>query len=146
MLDIRKRHSLERERALAAGIREVVAELRLVEVADYIAFLRLEHYGNIADIINSSSELYLKPGVLRFANSGSVDVAWGRQPILSLSLEFAHAGVVAHFVLELAAAAAAVDITYISFEEPDPDPDVNTERLRQAIRDAKLKPTVDAAN
>lgn len=72
MLDIRKHRTLSRERALAEGIKEVAAELRLVEVVDYIAFLRLERYGNLSDIVTSSAELFLKPGVLRFANSGHV--------------------------------------------------------------------------
>ena len=42
MLDIKKRTTLVRERLLADAIREFVAELRLVDVVDYIAYLRLE--------------------------------------------------------------------------------------------------------
>lgn len=139
MLDIRKHNTLTRERALADGIKEFVAELRLVDVVDYIAFLRLERYGNIADIVTSSAELYLKPGVLRFANSGEVRLNWGGVPIVSLALEFNHDGVTAHFQLELGASAAAVDITYIAFDRPADDADGGTEELRRAILDAHLK-------
>ena len=139
MLDIRKHRTLSRERALAEGIKEVAAELRLVEVVDYIAFLRLERYGNLSDIVTSSAELFLKPGVLRFANSGHVRVSWGTVPIVCLALEFVYDGVTAHFQLELGAATAAVDITYISFDSPA-CPDEGVERLENAIYDAHLKP------
>ena len=139
MLDIRKRKTLTRERALAEGIKEVVAELRLVDVVDYVAFLRLERYGNVADIVSSSAELYLKPGVLRFANSGEVRLGWGTVPVISLALEFRYDEVTAHFHLELGASTAAVDITYIAFEGRSGDPDADTERLERAIGDAHLK-------
>ncbi len=138
MLDIKTRKTLSRERALAEAIKQVVAELRLVDVVDYVAFLRLEHHGNVADLVASSSELYLKPGVLRYANSGSVRLNWGQVPIVQLGLEFKHAGVAAHFQLELGASAAAVDITYLSLDDHASTSEEATERLVAAIADAHL--------
>lgn len=136
MLDIRKRKSLTRERVLAEGIQEVVAELRLVDVVDYVAFLRLEHFGNVSDIVSSSSELFLKPGVLRFAGAGQAQLSWSTKPIIVLALEFRHAGVTVHFQLELGAAAGAVDITYVAFEEPSDECEID--RISNAISDARL--------
>ncbi|NDV85752.1 hypothetical protein GTW51_03450 [Aurantimonas aggregata] len=138
MLDIKKRKTMVRERALAEGLREFVAELRLVEVVDYIAFLRLERYGNLDDIVASSAEPYFKPGVLRFANSGDVLMGWGEVPVICLALEFRFEDVTAHFRLELGASTAAVDITYIAFDGPERDADCQTERLLKAIGDARL--------
>ncbi|MEH6718082.1 MAG: hypothetical protein V7704_04295 [Aurantimonas endophytica] len=138
MLDIKKRKTMVRERALAEGLREFVAELRLVEVVDYIAFLRLERYGNLDDIVTSSAEPYFKPGVLRFANSGEVLLGWGEVPVVSLALEFRFEDVKAHFRLELGASTAAVDITYIAFDGPERDADAQTERLLKAMGDARL--------
>lgn len=138
MLDIKKRTTLARERALADGLREFVAELRLVDAVDYIAFLRLEHYGNLDDIVSSSAEPYFKPGVLRFANSGDVRLGWGSVPVVNLALEFRFEDVTAHFQLELGASTAAVDITYIAFDSPERDADEQTARLLQAIADARL--------
>jgi hypothetical protein len=141
MLDIRKRHTLARERLLAEAIKELAAELRLVDVIDFVAFVRLEHFGNIADIVHSSAELYFKPGVLRFADSAEVDLSWNSKPIVALSLQFRHGGVEAHFRLELASASAAVDITYISFEAVDADPEANTQSFAAAIRDSRIVAT-----
>ncbi|MCB8837931.1 hypothetical protein [Aurantimonas sp. VKM B-3413] len=138
MLDIKKRTTMARERVLADGIKEIAAELRLVEVVDYIAFLRLERFGNLADIVTSSAELYFKPGVLRFANSGDVRLTWGSVPIVILGLEFRHMGLDVRFHLELGASIAAVDITYMTFDDPELSGDAATVRLRDAVADAHL--------
>ncbi|SMC36380.1 hypothetical protein SAMN06297251_101385 [Fulvimarina manganoxydans] len=142
MLDIKKRTTLVRERLLADAIREFVAELRLVDVVDYIAYLRLEHYGNIADIVSSSAELTLKPNVLRFANSGDVRVTWATPPIVCLALELQHQDLTAHFRLELGASTAAVDITYVDFAgHGDADDAEEQRRFRSILADARLERT-----
>ncbi|MCQ0986737.1 hypothetical protein [Jiella marina] len=130
---------MTRERLLAEGIKEVAAELRLVDVVDYVAFLRLERYGNLDDIVTSSAELYLKPGVLRFADGGEVRLKWGEVPIIVLALEFRHLGVTAQLRLELGATTAAVDIAYISYDEPPGSTDAESALLQHAIEDAHLK-------
>ncbi|MBC8130930.1 MAG: hypothetical protein H7Y08_11500 [Rhizobiaceae bacterium] len=140
MLNLRNKHTAERERLLADGIAQVVSELRLVDVVDYVAFLRMEQLGNIADIVNSSSQLYLKTGTLRFGNEGDVHLAWGGAAAIDLAMEFHHQGVTAHFRLGLTAATASVTITFIAFEETEVDPEVNTDQLRAAIEAAKLVP------
>ncbi|WP_245413446.1 hypothetical protein [Mangrovicella endophytica] len=130
---------------MANGIKEVVAELRLVEVVDYIAFLRMNHYGNIADLVRSSSELHLKPGALRFANSGDIRLNWGSVPIIALDMEFHYEPITAHFRLELGSANAAVDISYLVIDNPSSDPEVDTARLQRAVGEARLQPTMLAA-
>ena len=50
-------YTLQREKALADGLRDVAAELRLIEATDLVAFLRTEQFANIANLVNSSSEL-----------------------------------------------------------------------------------------
>ncbi len=138
MLDIKTPKSLSRERALANAIKQVVAELRLVDVVDYVAFLRLEQHGNVADLVSSSAELYLKPGVLRYADQGAARLSWGTVPVVELALEFRHAGVTAHFQLELGASTAAIDILYLAFDDSVSGPEEETGRLLDAIADAHL--------
>lgn len=138
MLNFRNKNASEREKILADGIGEVVAELRLVEVVDYVAFLRMDRLGNIADIVNSSVQLYLKAGTLRFANEGEVHLTWGSLPAIDLGMEFRYAGVTAHFRLGLAASKASVQITYIAFDEADAGPEANTAQLARAVEGARL--------
>jgi hypothetical protein len=138
MLNLRNKHTAEREEILAEGIQKVVAELRLVEVIDYVAFLRMDLVGNVADIVNSSSQLYLKAGTLRFGNEGDVHLGWGSMPSIDLAMEFHHQDITVHFRLGLAATKASVTITFMVFADQEADPDINTARLQAAIDDARL--------
>jgi hypothetical protein len=51
--------------ALGTAFEPVAAELRLVDVADFIAYIHAEKFANIQDIVNSSVELFFKPGTFR---------------------------------------------------------------------------------
>lgn len=134
------RYTLDREKALADGLREVAAELRLIEATDLVAFLRTEQFGNIANLVNSSTELYFRPGTLAFGSSGDVQLKWGEAPMVALDMEFRNLGVAVYFRLLLEALQAGIDITYISFADGSADPDANTARLVAAIADARLAP------
>ena len=138
MLDIRNKHAVARERLLAGAVKEVAAELRLVDVVDYVAFIRLDLLGNVADLVEGAAQLYLAPGTLRFGNGGDVRLAWGSAPEIDLDMEFRSLGVTAHFRLSLTATKAGVEITYIVFDDADEAPEVNTQRLSDAISAARL--------
>src|SRR5262245_23004885 len=98
-----KDYTVERERALADGIKEVASELRLIEAADFVAFLRTEQLANIANLVNSSTELYFKPDTIKFGLSGDVHLPWGSAPTVSLDMEFHHMQVNVYFRLRLEA-------------------------------------------
>jgi hypothetical protein len=132
--------TLEREKALADGLRDVASELRLIDAADLIAYIRTEQFANIANLVNSSTELYYKPGTLSFGQSADIDVKWGGTPTIALDMEFHHQQVRVYFRLLLEALQAGVEITYISFDRPSAGPDENTERLVAAIADARFAP------
>ena len=139
MLNVRNKHAADRERLLANGIKEVVAELRLVEATDYVAFLRMDALGNIADLVESSAQLYLEAGALRFADGGDIHMGWGTAPTIDLDMEFRVPEVAVHFRLTLSATNAAVHINYIAFADPDADPSANTQRLADAIEHSRLR-------
>jgi hypothetical protein len=140
MLKQRIDHTQERERALAHGVAEVASELRLVDAVDYIAFIRTEQFGNLSALVNSSTELYFKPGTICFGLSGDIDLKWGGAPSIMLDMEFHHESVNVYFRLLLEALHAGVEINYISFEQGSDDPQENTRRLIGAIADARLSP------
>jgi hypothetical protein len=135
-----RNYALEREMALAEGLRDVASELRLIEAADLIAFIRTEQFGNIANLVASSTECYFLPGTVKFGQSGDIDVRWGGTPVISLDMEFKNRGVSAYFRLRLEALQAGVEITYITFDESAADPNENTRRLVEAISDARVSP------
>lgn len=140
MKNTTSRFTYERERALGQGVRELASDLRLVEPADYISFVRTERFANIANLVASSAELFFKPGTISFGHSGDVDIGWDRMPTVALDMEFRHMQVSVYFRLVLEAQKAGVEITYVAFDGAAEEPDANTQRLVAAIADARLIP------
>lgn len=130
--------SVLRAKAIADGIKDVAAELRLMNVADFISFIHLEQFGNIKDIVNSSMELYFKHGTLSYACFADYELEWDQPPSILLDLEFRHHDVAVTFNLTLRAAHACVCIRSISFMAESSGPDEDTLHLIAAIADAKL--------
>lgn len=127
----------EREKVLAEGMKEVAAELRLIDVADFVAFIRTERYGNIRTLVNAATEMYFKPGTICFGPAGHVELRWDGAPSISLDMEFRHHEVDVFFRLLLENAQAGIDIHYASFGGA-PDSNDNTFRLASAIADARI--------
>jgi hypothetical protein len=132
-------HSEQREQIVAETIREVVSELRMVDVADYVAFMRLEHFSAIADIVSSAAERHLMPGTLQLGLGGDAYVTWEDKPRIVLDLELKPQGASVHFALSMTDDHAGVEVNYVSFDEPHTDPDRNTDYLRAVLEDAKIK-------
>jgi hypothetical protein len=131
-------HSVLRAKAIADGIMDVAAELRMMNVADYISFIRLEQFNNIRDIVNSSMELYFKHGTLSYGCSADYELEWDRPPSILLDLEFRHQEISVHFNLTLRAAHASIEISEINFATGSLGDVDDTRRLVAAIADAKL--------
>src|SRR5271163_3342090 len=91
----RQRGPLERERIIADALVDVATELRLTDAAELILMIRSDHSANIADLVNSSTELFFKSGTLRYALSASFKAPWDATPIVELDMEFRHAAVCA---------------------------------------------------
>jgi hypothetical protein len=132
------RHAADQEKALVGVARELAAELRLTDVVDLITFVRTENHPNISDLVNSSAELYLKPGTLSYGWAAEVDMHWTGNPSVKLDLEFQHQQVTAFFKLVLEARQAGVELSHIEFESPGRAPSDDTRRLIEAVADARL--------
>lgn len=136
---IRQPHTAVREMIVARAIEEVASELRLVDIADYVAYIRLERFSAIADIVDSASELFFMPGTLCFGHGGSANVDWSGNPEILLDMQLKPGGVTVYFTLKLANLTAAVDVNYVAFEECSDDPEENSRFLETAIAAARLK-------
>ncbi|TIO55003.1 MAG: hypothetical protein E5X80_01170 [Mesorhizobium sp.] len=137
----RQPHANSREQIVASAIQDVVGELRLIEVADYIAFIRLEHFACLSDLVDSAAELYFQPGTLRLGHSGEAHVDWSGSPRIVLDLELRPRGVTVYFQLALTEHGASVVVNYVSFEKPGETPERNTALLEGAIEQARIRRT-----
>lgn len=137
----RQPHADTREAIVATAIEQVVRELRLVDVADYIAFIRLEHFACLSDLVDSAAELFFLPGTLRLGHGGEAHVEWSGNPRIVLDLELRPSGATVYFQLTLTEHQASVVVNYVSFEHPDEDPFRNTALLREALEGARIRRT-----
>ncbi|TPM36974.1 hypothetical protein [Mesorhizobium sp. B2-3-4] len=135
----RQPHAKSREIIVASAIEQVVAELRLIDVADYIAFIRLEHFACLSDLVDSAAELFFMPGTLRLGHGGEAHVDWSGSPRVVLDLELRPPGVTVYFQLTLSETGNTVVVNYVSFEKPGEDPEHNTALLEAVIEEARIR-------
>ena len=140
----RQPHSSTREVIVANAIKEVVSELRLVDVGDYIAYIRLERFASVADLVDSAAELYVQPGTLRLGHGGEAHVSWGHAPRIVLDLELRPGGATVYFALTMSAKHAAVEVNYVAFDDPSPDPRENDAFLEAALERTRIRKTEPA--
>ncbi len=135
----RQPHSSTREIIVADAIKEVVSELRLVDVGDYIAYIRLERFASVADLVDSAAELYFEPGTVRLGHGGEAHASWSHAPRIVLDLELRPMGVTVYFALTMTAKHASVEVNYVSFENASPDPLENNAFLEAALERARIR-------
>lgn len=137
MLCSRDSNTNDREKLLALNISEVATELRMIDVSDFIAYIRLERFGNIDNLVNSATELYFKPNSLRFGQSADIQLKWAEPPVIILDMEFLYQDVQIFFRLFLHAMFAGVNINYISLSNPTNNAKENTRIISDAIVSAR---------
>jgi hypothetical protein len=135
----RQPHAKSREIIVASAIEQVVGELRLIDVADYIAFIRLEHFACLSDLVDSAAELFFMPGTLRLGHGGEAHVDWSGSPRIVLDLELRPPGATVYFQLTLSENGNSVVVNYVSFEKPGEDPEHNTVLLETVIEEARIR-------
>jgi hypothetical protein len=150
MLFLTNEHILACERIIALNVADIASELRQLDPADLVSWLHGNRYGNVAALINSSSELVFKPGTLRFAFGGSAKVTWTGTIELHLDMEFHHRSIDCYFQMHLARAHAGVAITYINVDGLHCRTAQEAQLFNQAMNDARLvrgqaKPSRDRA-
>ena len=137
----RQPHAKSRELIVAKAIEQVVDELRLIDVADYIAFIRLEHFACLSDLVDSAVEPFFLPGTLRLGHGGEAHVDWSGSLRIVLDLELRPPGVTVYFQLTLSEERSSVAVNYVSFEKPGEDPEHNTVLLETVIEEARIRRT-----
>jgi hypothetical protein len=134
----RDAHAERRARALNEAIAPVGDEMRLVEVADLVTFIHSQQLANIQDIVNSSVELFFKPGTLSFGWTADLELDWDRAPTVILGMEFRYEDIWIVFKMILSGSETRVAIELLSFENSTGDPEQDTQRLIEVIADARI--------
>ncbi|MGI9426761.1 MAG: hypothetical protein ACR2PA_26530 [Hyphomicrobiaceae bacterium] len=130
--------SKDREKIIGSALGDFAGELKLINVIDFVAYIRTEKYGNIENLVNSAAELYFMPESLKFGHSGRVELDWDQCPVVVLDMEFNQPGVHVYFQLKLLNSHAEVEIDYIHFSKTASDPMANSVLLETAIGKARL--------
>jgi hypothetical protein len=128
----------EREQIIADALVGFASELRLTDAAELMSMIQNDHAANLADLVNSSTELFFKSGALRYALSASFKAPWDATPTVEIDMEFRYAGVCAFFRLTIGQRRAGVEIQDILFEEQGLDDFTKAERLADAFETARL--------
>lgn len=136
---IRQSHTFSREIIVAKAIEEVATELRMIDVVDYVAYIRLEHFSTIADIVESAAELYFMPGTLTFGHGGEARMGWSGEPEISLDMQLRPKGVTVYFALTLTDQSAAVTVNYVAFDSSCDDPEENSRLLEKALEGSRIR-------
>ena len=130
-------HDSTRTAILADALRGTVAELRLIEAADMVAYMRTGRWANIADLVQSSAELFFADGSIAFAYSGDFSVGWSEPISISLDMEFQYADVTTFFSLTLASDETLVEIKKVWFPTMPPDAAAGTLLFAAAVAAAR---------
>lgn len=133
------RRPIDRERIMADALVDVASEIRLTDATELVAMIRNDHAANIADLVNSSTELFFKNGTLRYALSANVTAPWDGPPVVALDMEFRHAMVSAFFRLTIGQRLASVEIIDILFDEKGLSEGAKVRRLSAALRGARTR-------
>ncbi len=127
------------ERILADALVDVATELRLADPTELLLMIRSDHEANIADLVNSSSELFFKAGSLRYGLVARYELGWESTPSVRLDMEFRHAEVTVFFRLTIGRARGGGEVVDIFIDDGEPtDVEVSRARLAQAIADARV--------
>lgn len=140
MLSLANEHIAACERALAEGLVDLAQDLRRVDAADIVAWIHGGRLGNVAAIVGSATELVFRPGALRFAHSGGVDLAWQGGLAVHLDMELHHAGVDCYFRLHISETHSGVAITYLSVDGASCRTRTSRNRFMRALAAARLGP------
>lgn len=135
----------QHEKLLVDGIRDVVSELLLIDLTQLICCVGTKRMSSVEILIDSATELYFKPGCLKFSNSGVADVSWTGSVKLSLDFEFHYDGVRIYFTIVLQPRMAAIQINYLWLGEDgdEQSQDQRVLRTAAALAGARCRPVTN---
>jgi hypothetical protein len=126
------------EAVLGAALKQFLAELVTIDGAILVSLICNEQHANLDDIIASSTEHWVKPGRLAYANHAEVDFDWGRAPSMALGMELRDPALTAFFDVVLSAEHVGISINGIHFVDALGDAGDNLRRFSAAVAAAQV--------
>lgn len=83
------------------NIKSFIADLCLIDKSFLIENVINANHNNINDVIESSSEMFFKPGTLCYAYSSRLSERYNAVPAISLEMRFSHKLVLVPFLLHI---------------------------------------------
>ncbi|MGI9355221.1 MAG: hypothetical protein ACR2PF_08715 [Rhizobiaceae bacterium] len=122
------------EGEIAEAIKPVLRELRLVDAADYIAYLRFEQHQHVTDIFVSSTEQFFAPGFLTYRETGTASVSWSKLPLIRLEAGLSTPNASYRFAIHMRDEAANIEMLAIDMPKDQQNELLDSvEELRRAI-------------
>ena len=126
------------EKMLADTLRGFLGELCFTSAAVVIAYISRRQDENIQDLINSSAELFIQPGLLHYGRDADVESQWGTPPNVSISMVLRAASLTATFRVVFDDDTIGVHIDRIDFNGGPATPEDNLKRFASALAAACL--------
>ncbi|MBS9479312.1 hypothetical protein [Ancylobacter radicis] len=126
------------EKLLGDTLRGFLSELFFTSAGVVMAYISRRQDENIQDLIASSAELFLKPGLLHYGRHAAIESDWGTPPNVSISMVLRQATLTAAFRVVFDDSAIGVHIDRIDFTGGPASADDNLQRFATALAAARL--------
>jgi hypothetical protein len=126
-------YSQDRETLIAECLPGLVSELRMIDVEHLVAFVTLQMFNHVADLVTSAAEHFFVPGFITLGQGCEVNVDWNSPPSVLLDFIMHLGWGRAYFSVDMGHAHANVRLNYFDAGLETDDPDVNTRRLSETI-------------
>ena len=127
------------EHALIWAMKDVINELRLVDVGHLISYVFTDSHANIGDILASSAELFFKPNSLDYRDEAKAEIDWDGPPSISLELKFRHQDLTVRFALLLSGEASDISIRTIRYDDGEDGSQFDIDRFVAVLSDAHIR-------
>jgi hypothetical protein len=127
---------------VADALTGFIQELRLIELADFVAYLRLERHSQLGDLVTAAAEMFFAPQFLELGDGSYAKLDWSGQPAVFLNLVMQTAGATIYLTLTLQAERANVVINYIAFHVSCAEADEARSLVNRGIFTNLIRPRV----
>lgn len=126
------------EKVLADAVGDLAQEISDHDVANLIAFVRMERLKTLECLIEADCELLFKPHAMKFGQRAEVRADWQTPPSIELAMEFRFGGVDVFYRLNLGGGIECpVTIDYMRFEDDGRGTATEEARLDRALQAAR---------